>query len=107
DGEMMIVEAYYSGGNEDAQQNSGSKLDGEGEVQYSTAVRKLLECHAGNRLLYDSSDDDNGDKNHSGCSAVPPKESSITKNNLCVADSLSAPEQYANKIKRTQFASKD
>ncbi|KAJ2104563.1 hypothetical protein GGI09_000066 [Coemansia sp. S100] len=91
--EIMVVEAQYSGN--------------DGEVQCSAAVHKLLKRHAGNRPLYDSSDDDNGDKNNSGCSAVPPKESSITKNNLCAADSLSDPEQFVNEIKRTQFASDD
>ncbi|KAJ2062838.1 ATP-dependent DNA helicase chl1 [Coemansia sp. S146] len=81
DDEMMVVEAYYSGDEENAQQKSGSKLDDDGEVQYSAAVRKLLERRAGNRPLYDISDDDNSDNDNSGESALPPKEPS-----LCVND---------------------
>ncbi|KAJ2118022.1 hypothetical protein IW146_000275 [Coemansia sp. RSA 922] len=75
----MVVEAYYRGDEEDAQQNSGSKLEDEGEVQYSAAVRKLLERRVGNRPLYNSSDDDNSDNNDSSDSAVPPKEPSVIK----------------------------
>ncbi|KAJ2263814.1 ATP-dependent DNA helicase chl1 [Coemansia sp. RSA 376] len=87
----MVVEAYYRGDEEDAQQNSGSKLEDEGEVQYSAAVRKLLERRVGNRPLYNSSDDDNSDNNDSSDSAVPPKE----------------PSQLVYKIKRIHFASND
>ncbi|KAJ2048263.1 hypothetical protein GGI08_006047, partial [Coemansia sp. S2] len=86
----MVVEAYYRGDEEDAQQNSGSKLEDEGEVQYSAAVRKLLERRVGNRPLYNSSDDDNSDNNDSSDSAVPPKEPSLVY-----------------KIKRIHFASND
>ncbi|KAJ2069548.1 ATP-dependent DNA helicase chl1 [Coemansia sp. S155-1] len=106
DDEMMVVEAYYSGDDEDAQQKSGIRLDDDGEVQYSAAVRKLLERRAGNRPLYDSSDDDNSDNDDSGDSAVPPKEPSVTKI-IYASRTHSQLQQFVNEIKRTQFASKD
>ncbi|KAJ2071583.1 hypothetical protein GGI01_003560 [Coemansia sp. RSA 376] len=103
---MIVVEAYYSGGEENAQQKSDTMLDNDGEVQYSAAVRKLLERRTGNRPLYNSSGNDNSDSNDSSQSAVPPKEPSVTKI-IYVSRTLSAPEQFVNEIKRTQFASND
>ncbi|KAJ2749850.1 ATP-dependent DNA helicase chl1 [Coemansia pectinata] len=106
DDEMMVVEAYYSGDEDNAQQKSGSKLGDDGEVQYSAAVRKLLERRAGNRPLYDSSDDDNSDNDDSGESAGPPKEPSVTKI-IYASRTHSQLQQFVNEIKRTQFASAD
>ncbi|KAJ2052294.1 hypothetical protein H4S04_001438 [Coemansia sp. S16] len=106
DDEMIVVEAYYSGDEENAQQKSDTMLDNDGEVQYSAAVRKLLERRTGNRPLYNSSGNDNSDSNDSSQSAVPPKEPSVTKI-IYVSRTLSAPEQFVNEIKRTQFASND
>ncbi|KAJ2255835.1 hypothetical protein GGI13_001423 [Coemansia sp. RSA 455] len=92
DDEMMVVEAHYS--------------DDDGKVQYSAAVHKLLEQYAGNRPLYDSSDDYNSDNDNSSDSVVPPKEPSITKI-IYASQTHSHLQQFVNEIKRTQFASND
>ncbi|KAJ2255346.1 ATP-dependent DNA helicase chl1 [Coemansia sp. RSA 455] len=106
DDEMMVIEAYYSDYEEDAQLKSGSKLDDDGKVQYSTAVRKLLERRAGNRPLYDSSDNDNSNNNDSSDSAVPLKEPSVTKI-IYTLKTHSQLQQFVNEIKHTHFASKN
>ncbi|KAJ2345210.1 ATP-dependent DNA helicase chl1 [Coemansia sp. RSA 2671] len=103
DDEVVVVEAYYSG-DEDAQQKPSNGLDDDGQVHYSAEVRKLLERRAGNRPLYDSSDD--SDNDDSSDSAVPPKEPSITKV-IYASRTHSQLQQFVNEIKRTQFASAD
>ncbi|KAJ2740124.1 ATP-dependent DNA helicase chl1, partial [Coemansia sp. BCRC 34301] len=95
DDERMVVEPYFS--ESEASGGRAGDDNDDGQVQYSAAVRKLLDRRAGNRPLYDSSSDDDDDN-----SAVPPEEPSRTKI-IYASRTHSQIQQFIGEIKRTQF----
>ncbi|KAJ2743421.1 ATP-dependent DNA helicase chl1 [Coemansia sp. BCRC 34301] len=96
DDERIVVEPYFSE-SEAIGGRAGDDNDN-GQVRYSTAVRRLLDRRAGNRLLYDNSSNDNDDDN----SAVPLEELSQTKP-IYASRTHSQIQQFIGKIKHTQF----
>ncbi|KAJ2712709.1 ATP-dependent DNA helicase chl1 [Coemansia spiralis] len=86
-----IVAAYHSGG----EQGRGTD---DGPVEYSAAVRRLLDRRARNKPLYDS--DSDGD---SGSDDGAPEEPSVRKV-YYASRTHSQLQQFVNEIKRTRFA---
>ncbi|KAJ1959217.1 ATP-dependent DNA helicase chl1, partial [Dipsacomyces acuminosporus] len=98
----VVVDEYYS----DNEKAGKHKSAGDGEVQYSAAVRKLLARRAANKPYYDSDDSDNSDAASDDDDAGIPEEPSVTKI-FYASRTHSQLQQFVGEIKRTDFAKYD
>lgn len=92
DDEHILVDAYFSGDDEDG-----------GDVRYSTEVQKLMDRRSANKPLFADSDSSSDSDNGTDESHQPPQEPDEIKV-FYASRTHSQLQQFVNELKRTQFA---